>query len=159
MTTQDRNWYFEVQGGAEVGSPRRRPPRRTGALWRLLQIIGEACGRARRDDDTMPTHAWSCISCGDCNVADAETCIQCGCTARVTAKQVEAFRARHAARGGQLRGEAALSATSDLSALEVFGPFAALMLGVWPWGGRASHLRPTPSFEPTATGKPASATQ
>ena len=105
----------------------------------------------------MPTHAWSCLSCGDCNVAGTETCVECGCTAHVTAKQVEAFRARHVARGGQLLGEAALNATSDLSALEVFGPFVALVLGVWPWGGQANRLRPKPSFEPTAPGKPASA--
>ena len=39
MTTQDRNWYFEVQDGAEVCSPRRGHRRRTGALWRLLLLI------------------------------------------------------------------------------------------------------------------------
>jgi len=39
MATQDRNWYFEVQDGAEVGSPRRGLPRRSGALWRLLLRI------------------------------------------------------------------------------------------------------------------------
>lgn len=91
----------------------------------------------------MSPYTWSCLSCGACNFAGAETCVECGYPAQVTAKQVEAFRAKHVAQAGQLRGETALSATGDLSALEVFGPFIALVLGVWPWGRRVSHLRPT----------------
>jgi hypothetical protein len=89
----------------------------------------------------MPAYAWSCASCGATNVAAAELCGTCGCPAAATATQVKASLEAHLTRGGAVYPHRAAGALqSELSATQVFGPVALLLLGVLP-----SHLRRVPS--------------
>jgi hypothetical protein len=82
----------------------------------------------------MPNYRWSCLACGQVNDGGATACAACQCPGRPTAKQIRAIRANFVARGGELRGDAAASGESDLSAFDVLvAPVLVLILGCWPF--------------------------
>ena len=82
----------------------------------------------------MPNYRWSCLACGQANDGGATNCAACRCPARTTAKQIRALRANFVAAGGKLRGDAAASIESDLSAFDVLVvPVLVLILGCLPF--------------------------
>jgi hypothetical protein len=91
----------------------------------------------------MPRYRWSCLSCGQVNEAQVDSCRSCACPASATVSQITAGRARFIEQGGALQGEAMASAEPDLSAFDVLGrPLLYLLLGWrplgpkgrrWPW--------------------------
>lgn len=80
---------------------------------------------------SVPTYPWSCLSCGHTNPSRADLCSTCSCPAHATSKQIDANRAAHLARGGQLQHQAAVDAADEhLSGVDILvRPVLFLFLG------------------------------
>jgi hypothetical protein len=82
----------------------------------------------------MTTYDWCCLSCGEANARAISECVACRCPVNATLAQLVQHREQFLASGGVLKpGATTLHEPPDVSAGEVAGVTAAVLLSCWPF--------------------------